>query len=68
MQPIQIDHAGDSRLRVIFSDTVMSVGLAANATFEDVARRLDEFSNRRHGDPIAIDVTLSPTSRADLLN
>jgi hypothetical protein len=53
-----MDNAGDSRLRFVFGDTVVSSSLAANATFEDVARTLGELSNERYGNPVAIDVTL----------
>ena len=58
MQPIQVDPR-DSRLRVVFDDAVVSFGLAVNATFEDIARTMGELSNRRYGDPVAIDVTLA---------
>lgn len=60
--------ARDSRLRFVFSDvhsdTVVSVGLSANATFEDVARTLSRFPKRRYGTPVAIHVTVAPESRA----
>ena len=59
MQPIQGDHAGDSRLRLVFSDTVLTFGLAADATFGEIARMLRELSDKqRYGTPVAIDVTL----------
>jgi hypothetical protein len=58
MQPIQVDHTVDSRLRFVFDDKVVSFNLAANATFADVARTLGELANRRYGNPVAIDVTL----------
>jgi len=58
MQPIQVHHSGDSRLRFVFNDTVVSLTLAANATFEDIARTLGELAPRHYGDPVAIDVTL----------
>jgi hypothetical protein len=58
MQPIEVDPR-DSRLRVVFVDAVVSFSLAAYAIFEDIARRMSELSNRRYGDPIAIDVTLA---------
>jgi hypothetical protein len=59
MQPIQVDHAGDSRLRFVFSDTVVSLSLAANATFEDIARTLGDLPPQHYGNPVAIDVTLA---------
>lgn len=59
MQPIQVDQARDSRLRFVFSDTVISLGLAADATFGEVARKLGRLSRKRYGNPVAIDVTLA---------
>jgi hypothetical protein len=58
MQPIQAGHTGDSRLRFVFDDGVVSFGLAADGTFGDIARTLGELSSRRYGSPVAIDVTL----------
>jgi hypothetical protein len=58
MQPIQVDNAGDSRLRFVFSDTVVSFSLAADTTFEDIARTLGALSDQRYGNPVAIDVIL----------
>jgi hypothetical protein len=59
MQPIQVGHATDRRLRFVFDDAVVSFGLAAHATFEDIARTLGELSNQRYGNPVAIDVILA---------
>jgi hypothetical protein len=59
MQPIQVDHAGDSRLRFVFSDKVVSFSLAADTTFGEIARTLAKLSNPRYGNPVAIDVTLA---------
>ena len=58
MQPIQADRLGHSHLRFMFGDTVLSFNLASDATFGEIARTLDELSIQRHGDPVAIDVTL----------
>ena len=58
MQPMQADHTGDSRLRFVFDDGVVSFGLAADVTFGEIARTLDELSSGRYGSPVAIDVTL----------
>ena len=58
MRPIQADHTGDSRLRFVFDDGVVSFGLAADVTFGEIARTLGELSRRRYGSPVAIDVTL----------
>jgi hypothetical protein len=59
MQPIQVDDAGDRRLRFVFGGSVVSFSLGANAVFEEVARRLDEPRKRYSGDPVAIDVALA---------
>lgn len=66
MRPIQVHQVREHRLRFIFSDTTVSLNLAANATFEDIARTLDELPNQRYGDPVAIDVTLRAASHAAL--
>ena len=68
MQPTIAYQAADSRLRFVFSDKVVSLSLAADATFEDIARTLGEFSNPRYCNPVSIDVTLSPARRAVLLH
>ncbi len=59
MQPIRVSQAGDSRLRFVFDDSVVSCRLAANAVFEDVALALGGLGQQHNGTPIAIDVTLA---------
>jgi hypothetical protein len=59
VQPIQFDSAGYRRLRFVFSDGVISLTLATDATFEDIARNLDDLAARHCGKPAAIDVTLA---------
>jgi hypothetical protein len=58
MQPVKVDHAGGSRLRFVFDDSVVSFNLAADVTFGEIARTLSDLSNRRYGNPVAIDVIL----------
>jgi hypothetical protein len=58
MQSIQVDHAGDNRLRFVFNHSVMSFSVAPETTFGEVARTLGGLSSRRHGNPVAIDVKL----------
>jgi hypothetical protein len=58
MQPSQVDHTGDSRLRFVFDGAVVSCGLATRATFEDIARTLDEVAPLHCGNPVSIDLTL----------
>ncbi len=60
MQSVQVDHPRESRLRIVFSDTVVSFRLATDTTFGDIARTLDELPSQRYGHPVAIDITLSP--------
>lgn len=62
MKSSHVDHSQESRLRIVFSDTVISFGLAADATFADIAWTLGEFSIPRHGHPLAIDITLNQAS------
>jgi hypothetical protein len=58
MRVFPVFNVPQRRLRIFYSDTAVSLDLAADATFEDVARKLDELPNQGHGDPVAIDVTL----------
>lgn len=64
MRPIRTDNAGHDRLRFVFDGAVVSVGLAANSTFEDVARTLGELEPQGYGNPVAIDVTMAAPSRS----
>jgi hypothetical protein len=65
MQSIQVDHAGDNRLRFVFDDAVVSFNLAAHATFEDVAWTLGELAQEHHINPLAIDVTFAVPPLSD---
>jgi hypothetical protein len=58
VQPIQADNFSNSRLRFVFRDAVITLGLAADATFEDIARNLEDVAAKHCGKPVAIDVTL----------
>jgi hypothetical protein len=58
MQPTQVEPTRDSRLRIIFDDTVVSFSVAAEVTLTEIARRLDELSSWRRAEPVAIDVIL----------
>jgi predicted membrane-bound spermidine synthase len=59
MQSVQHDRVADSRLQIIFDDAVVSLRLATDATFEDVARRVDDLTALNFGGLLAIDVTLA---------
>ena len=65
MGTIQMDNAGSSRLRFVFDDAVVSLSLATNATFEDIAKMLGELAPLHPGNPVAISVVLgSPETEA----
>jgi len=49
-----------SHLRLVFNRAVLSSELAHDATYGDVARMFNETTRMRHGNPIAINVTLGP--------
>jgi hypothetical protein len=53
------DGTGINRLRFVFNDTVLSLGLAADATFSDVAEALSGLSRSARPGPTAIDVTVA---------
>jgi hypothetical protein len=63
MHYTHIDYAGDGRVKFVFSDTVVTLSLATDATFEDIARTLGDLKTSRHGNPVAIDVTLAREAR-----
>ena|SRR5579871_3583573 len=62
MQLTRTTSAKTGRVRFLFDDAVVSLNLAADATFEDIARTLDALVRRHHGKPVAIDVTLAVPS------
>ena len=53
------DVAGVNRLRFVFDDTVLSLSLAADATFNDIAQALTALPRSPCRGPIAIDVTVA---------
>ena len=48
----------DSRLRLVFSDTVVSCIVAADVTLEEIAYRCAAVAERRLSEPIAVVVTV----------
>jgi hypothetical protein len=56
-----------SRVTVAFEDGALSFMLSKDATFEDLADRLDRLGERRYGRPIAIEVKLAAASDAQRL-
>jgi hypothetical protein len=55
-----------SRLRFVFSDTVLSFRIAADVTLGEIAYRCGEISDRLLSEPIAVDVTVD--SHGDVLS
>jgi hypothetical protein len=53
------DERRRSQVTVAFEDSVLSFMLSEEATFEDLANRLDCLGERHHGKPIAINVKLT---------
>jgi len=62
MPNIHHDLSRRSRVRVAFEDGALSFMLSKDATFEDLADRLDRLGERHHGKPVAIAVKLSAAS------
>lgn len=48
----------ESHLRFVFTDAVVSLPLAEDATFHDVARKFRDLRRRNHGDVVSIVVVL----------
>jgi hypothetical protein len=64
MLNIHHDEARPSRVTVAFEQGAISFLMSRDATFEDLADRLDRFGERRHGKPVAIAVKLAAASDA----
>jgi len=67
MHKISADQPQDGRLRFLFDDTVVSVGLAPNATFGDIALALDQVKQIHHGHPVAIDVMFAVSPNGGIM-
>jgi hypothetical protein len=59
MLNIYHDESRPSRVTVAFEDRALSFILSKDATFEDLADRLDRLGERHHGKPIAVEVKLA---------
>jgi len=59
MLNIHHNESRPSRVRVAFKDGALSFMFSKDATFEDLADRLDRLGKRRHGKPVAIAVKLA---------
>jgi len=49
----------DCRLRIVFDRQVLSFGIAAGATFGDVARKLRALPRKKYGEPLAANVMVA---------
>ena len=65
MLHIHHDESQLSRVRVAFEDGALSFMLSKDATFEDLADRLDRLGEPRYGRPISIEVKLAGASDAE---
>ena len=59
MLKIQHDESRPSRVTVAFEHGAISFMMSKDATFEDLADRLDRLGKWRHGKPVAIAVKLA---------
>ena len=64
MLNIHPDESRPSRVTVAFEDGALSFMLSKDATFEDLADRLDRLGERHHRKPVAIEVKLADESDA----
>ena len=59
MQPGRIGQLRHSRMRLVYSDTVVSFSLASNVMYGEIARTLAVIFGHNDVSPIEIDVTVS---------
>ena len=59
MQLTRVDQLRHSRMRLVYSDTVVSFSLASNVMYGEIARTLAVIFGRNDISPLAIDVTVS---------
>ena len=59
MLNIHHDESRPNRVTVAFEDGALSFMLSKDATFEDLADRLDRLGERHHGKPVIIEVKLA---------
>jgi hypothetical protein len=64
MLTIHHDESRPNRVTVAFEHGALSFMMSKDATFEDLADRLDRLGKRRHGKPVAIAVKLATASDA----
>jgi hypothetical protein len=64
MLDLHHDESRPSRVTVAFEHGAISFMMSKDATFEDLADRLDRLGKRRHGKPVAVAVKLAAASDA----
>jgi O6-methylguanine-DNA--protein-cysteine methyltransferase len=55
--------SGSDHLRFVFGTSVVVHPIGTATTYGDIARMMSETTRMRHGNPIAIDVTLGRSQR-----
>ena len=58
MPIVYVDGVEESHMRFVFTDAVVSLPLADDATFQDVALTFRDLKRRNHGDLVSIVVAL----------
>ena len=57
---------GEPRLRVVFADTSIALGLPAGSTLGDLADRVADIARRHKGSLLAVDVRMAPRAMPSL--
>ena len=60
MQAHHHPHAGEPRLRMVFADTSIALGLPAGSTLGELADRVADIVHQHKGSLLAIDVRMAP--------
>jgi hypothetical protein len=66
MQEHHHPQAGEPRLRVVFADTFIALGLPAGSTIGELADRVADIVCRHKGSLLAIDVRMAPRAMPSL--
>jgi hypothetical protein len=67
MPIVYLDGVKESHMRFVFTDAVVSLPLADDATFQDVALAFRDLTHRSHGDLVSIVVALK-SKEAELVD
>ncbi len=63
----QLPQAGEPRLRVVFADMSIALGLPAGSTLGDVADWVGDIARMHKGSPLAIDIRMAARGAASAL-